>query len=332
MKYFLCLLSLLSLFSLIYSACESGTVNVSGDDTEKCGTEITGCVTYDVSSSSTTPKCAVCDGKIPSSNKDTCEACAEGEETKDGKNCYTIIADCEEYAEDGKCAACDVTENKIPAAGTGATCEACTDDKETKDGKNCYTPIADCEEYEAEGKCAACDVAKNKVPVAGTGATCEECAEGKETKDGKNCYTKITDCEEYEAEGKCKKCTDGKETKDGKKCYTKIADCEEYAEEGKCAVCNGKIPSSDKTACEACAAGKETKDGKNCYTILLIVQNMKPKENVQFVEIIKFLKVIKVPVKLAQMVKKPLMEKHVLKIIILLILLLHLFKCLLWDY
>lgn len=50
MKYFLCLLSLLSLFSLIYSLCESG-VNVRGDDTEKCGTAIQDCVTYDVSSS-----------------------------------------------------------------------------------------------------------------------------------------------------------------------------------------------------------------------------------------------------------------------------------------
>ena len=215
MKYFLCLLSLLSLFSLIYSACESGKVNVSGDDTEKCGTAIPDCVTYDVSSSSTTPKCAACDGKIPSSDKSACEACAAGKETKDGKNCYTIIADCEEYAEEGKCKKC--------IAG-----------KETKDGKKCYTIIADCEEYAEEGKCATCNVAKNKIPVAVTGATCEACADGKETKDGKNCYTPITDCSEYEAEGKCsvcennkvpksdksacEACPDGKKTTDGKTC------------------------------------------------------------------------------------------------------------------
>ena len=265
MKYFLCLLSLLSLFSLIYSECEDGTVNVSGDDTEKCGTAITGCVTYDVSSSSASPKCAVCDGKIPSSNKETCEECASGKETKDGKNCYTKIDDCEEYAEDGKCAACDVTSNKVPVAETGATCVECASGKETKDGKNCYTIIANCEEYEAEGKC-------------------KKCIDGKETKDGKKCYTKITDCEEYEAEGKCatcnvannkvpvadtgatcEACASGKETKDGKNCYTPITDCSEYEAEGKCSVCgNNKVPKSDKSACEACPDGKKTTDGKTC--------------------------------------------------------------------
>ena len=257
---------MLSLFSLIYSECEDGTVNVSGDDTEKCGTEIDDCLTYDVSSSSTTPKCAVCDGKIPSSNKETCEECASGKETKDGKNCYTKIDDCEEYAEDGKCAACDVTSNKVPVAETGATCVECASGKETKDGKNCYTKITDCEEYAEDGKCAACD---GKIPSSDKTA-CEACAEGKETKDGKNCYTIIANCEEYEAEGKCKKCIDGKETKDGKKCYTKITDCEEYEAEGKCATCNvanNKVPVADTGAtCEACASGKETKDGKNCYT------------------------------------------------------------------
>ena len=184
MKYFLCLLSLLSLFSLIYSACESGKVNVSGDDTEKCGTAIPDCVTYDVSSSSTTPKCAACNGKIPSSDKSACEACAAGKETKDGKNCYTIIADCEEYEAEGKCATCDVAKNKIPVADTGATCEACAAGKETKDGKNCYTPITDCSEYEAEGKCSVCE--NNKVPKSDKSA-CEACPDGKKTTDGKTC-------------------------------------------------------------------------------------------------------------------------------------------------
>ena len=47
---------------------------------------------------------------------------------KNGKNWYTIIADCEEYEAEGKCKKC------IAA-------------KETKDGKNCYTSITDCSEY-----------------------------------------------------------------------------------------------------------------------------------------------------------------------------------------
>ena len=69
MKYCIFLITLLSLFAIIYSECTTG-VNVSGDDTEKCGTEITGCTKYDVTSTSAAPKCATCtSGKAASSDK-----------------------------------------------------------------------------------------------------------------------------------------------------------------------------------------------------------------------------------------------------------------------
>ena len=71
---------------------------------------------------------------MPSSeDQKSCVDCPDGEETKDGKVCYTKITDCEEYEEEGKCAKCN---GKVPSSNK-ATCEACPDGKETKDGKTC---------------------------------------------------------------------------------------------------------------------------------------------------------------------------------------------------
>ena len=57
----------------------------------------------------------------------------DGKETTDGKNCYTKIADCKEYNDQGKCITCN---GKIPNSDKSG-CEACPDGKETKDGKTC---------------------------------------------------------------------------------------------------------------------------------------------------------------------------------------------------
>ena len=60
MKYCIYLITLLSLISLIYSTCTDGKVNVSGDATEKCGTAIENCKTYDATSTADTPLCGEC--------------------------------------------------------------------------------------------------------------------------------------------------------------------------------------------------------------------------------------------------------------------------------
>ena len=114
----------------------------------------------------------------------TCVACGEGKETTDGKNCYTKIADCKEYNDQGKCITCN---GKIPNSDKSG-CEACPDGKETKDGKVCYTKITDCAEYATDGKCTKCT---GKIPKS-DGTACEACPDGKETKDGKTCVDKTS--------------------------------------------------------------------------------------------------------------------------------------------
>ena len=60
MKYCVYLIALFSLISLIYSDCTAPQVDVSGDETEKCGTAIENCKTYDAASSASTPLCGTC--------------------------------------------------------------------------------------------------------------------------------------------------------------------------------------------------------------------------------------------------------------------------------
>ena len=73
MKYCIYLITLLSLISLIYSTCTDGKVNVSGDDTEKCGTAIENCKTYDATSSADTPLCGTCNtGSLLTGSKKKC--------------------------------------------------------------------------------------------------------------------------------------------------------------------------------------------------------------------------------------------------------------------
>jgi len=184
-------LNLLLFFSLIYFiySCASGKVKVAEgkDGAEVCATPIPDCTTYDPTSAEDAAKCAVCSlPKAPATDKLTCEACASGKETKDGKACYTTITDCDEYATDGKCAVCALP--KVPASTDGLTCVACPDGKETKDGKVCYTKITDCAEYATDGKCTKCT---GKIPKS-DGTACEACPDGKETKDGKTCVDKTT--------------------------------------------------------------------------------------------------------------------------------------------
>ena len=132
-------LNLLLFFSLIYfvcSDCATNKVKVGEDDgNDVCADPIADCTTYDSEKSSSSQAiCEVCAvPKIPASDGKSCEACAEGKETKDGKACYTKITDCAEYATDGKCTKCT---GKIPKSD-GTACEACPDGKETKDGKTC---------------------------------------------------------------------------------------------------------------------------------------------------------------------------------------------------
>ena len=93
MKPIIFIITLFSLISLIYSACETGKTNVAAPGSEEaCGTAIDGCTTYDSTSTAAAPKCGTCaTGKAASSDK-----------TK----CVTAISDCTTYAADGKCTAC----------------------------------------------------------------------------------------------------------------------------------------------------------------------------------------------------------------------------------
>ena len=73
MKYCIYLITLLSLISLIYSTCTDGKVNVSSDATEKCGTAIENCKTYDATSSASTPLCGTCNtGSLLTGSKKKC--------------------------------------------------------------------------------------------------------------------------------------------------------------------------------------------------------------------------------------------------------------------
>ena len=73
MKYCIYLITLLSLISLIYSDCTAPQVNVSGDETEKCGTAIENCKTYDATSSADTPLCGTCNtGSLLTGSKKKC--------------------------------------------------------------------------------------------------------------------------------------------------------------------------------------------------------------------------------------------------------------------
>ena len=92
MKPIIFIITLFSLISLIYSACTSPKVDVSHDNSEKCGDPIDGCTAYDSTSTADAPKCGTCAaGKAASSDK-----------TK----CVTTISDCTTYAADGTCTAC----------------------------------------------------------------------------------------------------------------------------------------------------------------------------------------------------------------------------------
>ena len=96
MKYCIYLITLLSLISLIYSACTAPQVDVSAPGAaEACGTAIENCKTYDAESSAATPKCGTCDtGSLliasklkcllgcktegTGDNADKCSACNDG--------------------------------------------------------------------------------------------------------------------------------------------------------------------------------------------------------------------------------------------------------------
>ena len=136
MKKLFYLLTILSLISLISSACSDGQVKVGVDETDNsdiCVTAITDCTEYGEPDGSTAP-CTTCgNSKVPATNGATCEACAAGKETKDGKKCHPVIADCAEYNDDDLCVKCT---GKIPKSDKTA-CEACPEGKETKDGKTC---------------------------------------------------------------------------------------------------------------------------------------------------------------------------------------------------
>ena len=61
MKYCIYLITLLSLISLIYSACTAPQVDVSAPGAaEACGTAIENCKTYDATSTADTPLCGEC--------------------------------------------------------------------------------------------------------------------------------------------------------------------------------------------------------------------------------------------------------------------------------
>ena len=135
MKKFLYLLTILSLISLISSACQNTEVKVGVDsnNADICVTKIEDCTEYGTQTGSTAP-CITCgNSKVPATNGATCEACGNGEETKDGKTCHPVIADCAEYNDDDLCVKCT---GKIPKSDKTA-CEACPEGKETKDGKTC---------------------------------------------------------------------------------------------------------------------------------------------------------------------------------------------------
>ena len=141
MKKFLYLLTILSLISLISSACQNTEVKVGVDsnNADICVTKIEDCTEYGTPTGSTAP-CITCgNSKVPATNGATCEACGNGEETKDGKACHPVIADCAEYDDNDLCVKCT---GKIPKSDKTA-CEACPEGKETKDGKTCVDKTSD---------------------------------------------------------------------------------------------------------------------------------------------------------------------------------------------
>ena len=74
MKYCIYLITLLSLISLIYSACTAPQVDVSAPGAaEACGTAIENCKTYDATSSADTPLCGTCNtGSLLTGSKKKC--------------------------------------------------------------------------------------------------------------------------------------------------------------------------------------------------------------------------------------------------------------------
>ena len=124
MKYCIYLITLLSLISLIYSACTDGKVNVSGDDTEKCGTAIENCKTYDATSTADTPLCGECNsGAKLIASRAKCLLGCKTESTETAGKCgacndgYLLLADgltcllgCKTEgtgSDAGKCTACN---------------------------------------------------------------------------------------------------------------------------------------------------------------------------------------------------------------------------------
>ena len=140
MKKLFYLLTILSLISLISSTCTSTQVKV-GEDTngDICVTKIEDCTEYGTPTGKAAP-CTTCgNSKVPDTNGAACEACDNGEETKDGKKCHPVIADCAEYDDNDLCVKCT---GKIPKSDKTA-CEACPEGKETKDGKTCVDKTSD---------------------------------------------------------------------------------------------------------------------------------------------------------------------------------------------
>lgn len=141
MKKLFYLLTILSLISLISSACENTEVKIGVDanNADICVTKIEDCTEYGTPTGKAAP-CTTCgNSKVPDTNGAACEACDNGEETKDGKKCHPVIADCAEYDDNDLCVKCT---GKIPKSDKTA-CEACPEGKETKDGKTCVDKTSD---------------------------------------------------------------------------------------------------------------------------------------------------------------------------------------------
>ena len=141
MKKLFYLLTILSLISLISSACGEGEVKtgVDANNADICVIKIEDCTEYGTPTEKVAP-CTTCgNSKVAATNGATCEACAAGKETKDGKKCHPVIADCAEYNDDDLCVKCT---GKIPKSDKTA-CEACPEGKETKDGKTCVDKTSD---------------------------------------------------------------------------------------------------------------------------------------------------------------------------------------------
>ena len=158
MKPIIFLITLFSLISLIYSACDAaGQTNVAPPGgTEACGIAIEGCTTYDSTSTAAAPKCGTCaSGKAASSDKTAC---------------VDEIDDCTTYAADGTCTACKTdylltTEKdgclygcKTEGTSTNAgTCAACKEGFLLFSDKSCVYGCKTEGTGETLLKCTACN-------------------------------------------------------------------------------------------------------------------------------------------------------------------------------